>query len=273
MKSPLKEGVLKTNCGVPIVFVINKSDAVIENQNKRKLEEDSDFILSHIRLLAIEYGATIIYTSGKTNINLTLLYDYICHVLFNFELAHKPNFIEKEAYFIPAGYDDLNLLKSNEEIKKYLEEPYEQRIKPEINERQIVEEDIQCEDINTFFETLKKKGVKGKENIQKAKTIEVNPPSLIDNKKSEINNFESKNTEDLKTQISKIQKDKKFEDKKIAIKEELAKKTGIKIHGTGDKKEKNTDNKPEVDNEKKKTRENMLAKLKLGKKKDPTKKK
>ena len=32
--------------------------------------------------------------------------------------------------------------KVNEEIKKYLEEPYEQRIKPEINERQIVEEDI-----------------------------------------------------------------------------------------------------------------------------------
>ena len=65
MKSPLKEGVLKTNCGVPIVFVISKSEAVIENQNKRKLEEDSDFILSHIRLLNIEYGATIIYTSGK----------------------------------------------------------------------------------------------------------------------------------------------------------------------------------------------------------------
>ena len=146
--------------------------------------------------MALKYGATIIYTSGKTNINLTVLYDYICHILFNFELVHKPNFIEKEAYFIPAGYDDLNLLKSNEEIKKYLEEPYEQRIKPEIN------------------------------------------------------NFESKNTEDLKTQISKIQKDKKFEDKKIAIKEELAKKTGIKIHGTGDKIEKNTDNKPEGDNDK-----------------------
>ena len=42
---------------------------------------------------------------------------------------------------------------------------------------------------------------------------------------------------------------------------------------TFNKKEKNTDNKPEGDNEKKKTRENMLAKLKLGKKKDPTKKK
>ena len=152
LKTPLKEGVLKINCGVPLVFVINKSDAVVESQNKRKIEEDSEFILSHIRLLALKYGATIIYTSGKTNINLTVLYDYICHVLFNFELVHKPNFIEKEAYFIPAGYDDLTLLKSNEEIKKYLEESYEDRIKKENNEKQIIEEDIQCEDTNTFFE-------------------------------------------------------------------------------------------------------------------------
>ena len=55
-----------------------------------------------------------------------------------------------------------------------------------------------------------------------------------------------------KIQISKIQKDKKFEDEKFAIKGELAKKTWIKIHGSGYKKEKNnTDNKPEGDNEKK----------------------
>ena len=105
--------------------------------------------------MALDYGATIIYTSGKANINLTVLYDYICHILFNFELAHKPNFIEKEAYFIPAGYDDLKLLNSNEEINKYLEEPYEFKIKQEIREREIFEEDIQCEDTNTFFESLK----------------------------------------------------------------------------------------------------------------------
>ena len=37
IKTPLKEGVLKINCGVPLVFVINKSDAVVESQNKRKI--------------------------------------------------------------------------------------------------------------------------------------------------------------------------------------------------------------------------------------------
>ena len=268
LKTPLKEGVLKINCGVPLVFVINKSDVVVESQNKRKIEEDSEFILSHIRLLALKYGATIIYTSGKTNINLTVLYDYICHVLFNFELVHKPNFIEKEAYFIPAGYDDLTLLKSNEEIKKYLEESYEDRIKKENNEKQIIEEDIQCEDTNTFFESLKKKGVKGKDNKMKSKDI-----LNIEQKKSEIIN-EIKKEENLKPQISKSEKDKKYEDKKKDIQERVQEKLKIKnslSHNLEDKKENKIINK---DAEKKnKTRENMIAKLKNLKKKEAVKKK
>ena len=78
---PLKEGVLKTNCGIPIVFVINKSDVINQSSEKKKFIENSEFILNHIRSIAIEYGATIVYTSGKTNCNLTILYDYIC-ILF-----------------------------------------------------------------------------------------------------------------------------------------------------------------------------------------------
>ena len=34
---PLKEGVLTTNCGVPIVFVINKSDVVTQSSEKKKI--------------------------------------------------------------------------------------------------------------------------------------------------------------------------------------------------------------------------------------------
>jgi hypothetical protein len=241
LKSPLKEGVLKYNCGVPIVFVINKSDTEVEYVEKKDLEENSEFILSHIRRLAIEYGATIIYTSGKTNINLTVLYDYICHVLFNFELAHKPNFIEKEAYFIPAGYDDLKTLNSNEEIKKYLNEPYEKRIKHEIKETQIIEEDIQCEDTNTFFEDLKK---------------------------MEQDNIDSKNKAvDLKnanTRNEQIDKDKKFKEKREFIFKQLKhqQSDGREIKDLNDVKENKKDTTAE--NEKKKyMREQMLSKLKM----------
>lgn len=272
LKAPLKEGVLKTNCGVPIVFVINKSDAVIEHQNKRKIEEDSEFILSHIRHLALEYGATIVYTSGKANINLTVLYDYICHILFNFELVHKPNFIEKEAYYIPAGYDDLTLLKSNEEIKKYIGEPYEKRIKQEVNEKPPIEEDIQCEDTNTFFETLKKKGVKGKDILQKAKTKETMPSIIEQKKTTEIKPEIKSQDKESKDKLTKAEKDKKFEEKKKDIKEKVAKNLTHNTQKTEDKKEKKVLTKAEEE-KKNKTRENMLAKLKMAKKKDALKKK
>ena len=43
----LKDGVLKTNCGVPIVFVMNKSDAVTQSAERKKFEENSEFILNH----------------------------------------------------------------------------------------------------------------------------------------------------------------------------------------------------------------------------------
>ena len=176
LKEPLKEGLLKTNYGIPIVYVMNKSDIVLEERRKQ-YEEYSEFILTHVRQIAIEYGASIIYTSGKANTNLSILYDLICHTLFNFELLHKPNLIEKEAYFIPAGYDNLKIINSNEELKQYLEEYFEMKIlSEEHNPKNNNDEDIQCEDINTFFEALQKSGVKGKENKPKNKIKEPSPP-------------------------------------------------------------------------------------------------
>lgn len=53
LELPLKEGVLKINCGIPIVFVINKSDVVLSNDHRKRFEEDSEFIIKHIRNLAI----------------------------------------------------------------------------------------------------------------------------------------------------------------------------------------------------------------------------
>jgi len=50
---PLKEGVLKINCGIPIIFVVNKSDVVLSNDHRKKFEEDSEFIIKHIRNLAL----------------------------------------------------------------------------------------------------------------------------------------------------------------------------------------------------------------------------
>ena len=49
----LKEGVCKTNIGVPLVIVVNKSDVVNQAGERKRFEEDSEFILKHIRNFAL----------------------------------------------------------------------------------------------------------------------------------------------------------------------------------------------------------------------------
>jgi hypothetical protein len=55
LEMALKQGLLKVNLGVPIIFVINKSDVVLSNNTieRKKYEEDSEFINKHIRKFAI----------------------------------------------------------------------------------------------------------------------------------------------------------------------------------------------------------------------------
>lgn len=53
LEMPLKEGLLKVNIGIPIIFVVNKSDAVGQTGERKRFEEDSEFILKHIRQYAL----------------------------------------------------------------------------------------------------------------------------------------------------------------------------------------------------------------------------
>jgi hypothetical protein len=220
LNMPLKEGVLTTNCGIPIVFVINKSDVVTQSSEKKKFQENSEFILNHIRSVALDYGATIVYTSGKTNSNINILYDYICHILFNFDLIHKPNLIDKEAYFIPAGYDNLLLLQNNDWKNNYLNESYESKITP-IVKKSAQEEDVQCEDTNTFFESLKQMGVKDTSKTNKLSTS----GSFVEYKKAhfdvtDIKNYET-NVVSNKNVMNIGDKDKKYADKRRLLKEQI----------------------------------------------------
>ena len=49
----LKEGVLKTNLGIPVIIVVNKSDIVNQATERRRYEEDSEYIIKHIRNFAL----------------------------------------------------------------------------------------------------------------------------------------------------------------------------------------------------------------------------
>ena len=53
LEMPLKEGLLKVNIGVPIIIVVNKSEIVNQTGERKKFEEDSEFIQKHIRQFAL----------------------------------------------------------------------------------------------------------------------------------------------------------------------------------------------------------------------------
>lgn len=122
---PLKEGVLRTNIGIPVVFFINKSDVTTGTGEKKRYEEDSEFILKHIRNYALNYGATTIYGSTRHNINLNIFYEYILNRIYNFEFLNKPNLSDKDSYFVPSGYDSLPVLKgfdTNDDLNKFYDD-------------------------------------------------------------------------------------------------------------------------------------------------------
>lgn len=53
LEMALKEGLLKIVMGVPFIFVINKSDIVTSSSEKKRFEEDSEFIFKHVRKFAL----------------------------------------------------------------------------------------------------------------------------------------------------------------------------------------------------------------------------
>jgi hypothetical protein len=53
LQLPLKEGLLKTNMAIPLVIIVNKSDIINQTGERKRFEEDSEFIVKHIRNFAL----------------------------------------------------------------------------------------------------------------------------------------------------------------------------------------------------------------------------
>lgn len=70
----LSEGVLKVNLGIPIIIVCNKIDLLIHGEKAKFLAENMDFIQKSVREYALQYGATVIFTSTIANKNLNTYY-------------------------------------------------------------------------------------------------------------------------------------------------------------------------------------------------------
>ena len=111
----LGDGVLKVNLGIPIIVVCNKVDLLIKGEKAKFLAENFDFIQQSIREYALQYGATVIFTSTLANKNLRTYYQYLLHRLYEFEFPHPANIVDKDSLFLPSGFDSL---KQIEALKK-----------------------------------------------------------------------------------------------------------------------------------------------------------
>jgi hypothetical protein len=51
------------------------------------------------------------YISTKNSHRITTFYEYIVSMLYDFKIQEKPETVVSESIFIPAGYDNLQLLR------------------------------------------------------------------------------------------------------------------------------------------------------------------
>uniref|UniRef100_A0A8C5QPU6 Dynein light intermediate chain n=1 Tax=Leptobrachium leishanense TaxID=445787 RepID=A0A8C5QPU6_9ANUR len=148
---PLGEDTLTHNLGIPVVVVCTKCDAisVLEKEHDYR-DEHFDFIQSHIRKFCLQYGAALIYTSIKENKNIDIVYKYILQQLYGFPFNMPAVVVEKDAVFIPAGWDNekkIGILHENFQTLKP-EDTFEDIVtKPPVrkfvHEKEIVSEDDQ----------------------------------------------------------------------------------------------------------------------------------
>jgi translation initiation factor 2 gamma subunit (eIF-2gamma) len=76
---PLPDGVLNMNTGFPIVIILNKSDLLTFGEAQDYYKGTFDFILTKIRVFAMNLGASIFTVSSLRNFNLNELYQYLIH--------------------------------------------------------------------------------------------------------------------------------------------------------------------------------------------------
>ena len=108
----LPEGTLETNLFIPTAIVCTKVDLVEHGEKEIKgiLEKNLDFIQYTLRKYCLSYGTTLLFTSANTNTNIDLLYNYILYRLYDEEFPFTSNINDKEALFVPTGFDSKELI-------------------------------------------------------------------------------------------------------------------------------------------------------------------
>merc|ERR1719411_1817647 len=100
------EGVLSRNLGLDVIVVLTKSDSMSQLEAEHGLSDQHfDFIQQAVRKFCLTYGASLFFTSVKEDKNCDLLYKYLVHKNYNFSFTTPALVVERDAVFIPAGWD------------------------------------------------------------------------------------------------------------------------------------------------------------------------
>lgn len=155
---PLPEGVLTRNLGLDIVVVVTKTDymATLEKDLDYK-EEHFDFMQQHLRKFCLQYGAALFYTSVKEDKNCDLLYKYLVHRIYGLVFRTPALVVEKDAVFIPAGWDNdkkINILYENMQSMKPEDDYSDVITRPTVRKLVQRETEAHAEDEQAFLGRL-----------------------------------------------------------------------------------------------------------------------
>ncbi|XP_026817674.1 cytoplasmic dynein 1 light intermediate chain 2-like [Rhopalosiphum maidis] len=151
----LGDGVLTRNLGLNIIVVVTMTDYIsfLEKENDYK-DEHFDFIQQAVRKFCLQYGASLFYTSAKEDKNCDLLYKFLTHKIYNFPFKTPALIVEKDAVFIPAGWDSMkkiSILYDNMQTIK--PDEFYNSVITKVNTRKAFAKDheIQAEDEQVFL--------------------------------------------------------------------------------------------------------------------------
>jgi hypothetical protein len=114
-----------------------------------------DYIQVSLRKFCLAHGSSLIFASSNQNSNIELTYNYVLHRLYDQDFPHPSNTSDKEALFIPTGYDTSELIESAADLKQFLA-----RVQMQMKANNEVSDDV------TFTDVVKrpvKKILQGKE--------------------------------------------------------------------------------------------------------------
>lgn len=146
---------VQINLGLDIIVIITKTDYMptLEKEYDFK-EEHFDFIQLTIRNFCLLYGASLFYVSVKEDKNIDLLLKYLVHRIYSFPFRTPALVVEKDAVFIPAGWDNSNknsILVDNLTTMKP-DDPYNEVVTKPLNRKPLQREaEISAEDDQSFL--------------------------------------------------------------------------------------------------------------------------